>query len=47
VPITADVNATVPGAPTGLTATVGSGQVALRWSAPANDDGEAITAYRV
>jgi hypothetical protein len=36
---------TVPGAPTGLTATPGNAQVALSWTAPASDGGSAITGY--
>ena len=39
--------ATVPGAPTGLTATAGNGQVALSWSAPASDGGSPITTYKL
>ena len=39
---------TVPGAPTGLTATVnGQTQIDLSWSAPPEDGGTAITGYRV
>jgi PKD repeat protein len=36
-----------PGAPTGLTASAGTGQVALSWTAPASNGGVAITNYRV
>ena len=36
--------ATVPGAPTGVTATVGDGQSAVSWTAP-GDGGSAITGY--
>ena len=36
---------TVPGAPTGLTATPGSTQVALSWTAPAANGGSTITDY--
>ncbi len=36
---------TVPGAPTGLAATPGNGQVALAWTAPASNGGSAITGY--
>ena len=41
-------SATVPGAPTGLTA-AGNGwtRIALSWSAPSSDGGAAITGYRV
>ena len=38
--------ATVPGAPTGLTATPGDRQLALTWTAPASDGGSAITKYQ-
>ena len=42
---------TVPGAPTGLSASHSggpkSGKIALSWSAPANDGGAAITNYRI
>ncbi|MFD0636564.1 PKD domain-containing protein [Catenulispora yoronensis] len=48
VTITASpIAATVPGAPTGLTATPGTGQVSLSWTPPANNGGENITAYHV
>ena len=36
---------TLPGAPTGLTATEGHHVVKLEWTAPANDGGSPITAY--
>ena len=39
--------ATVPGAPTGLTATPGNGQVSLSWTAPASNGGSAISGYRI
>ncbi len=39
--------ATTPGAPTGLSATPGNGQVALSWSAPSSDGGSAVTGYDV
>ncbi len=38
---------TVPGAPTGLTATAGSGQASLSWTAPTSNGGVNITSYRV
>lgn len=38
---------TVPGAPTGLTATPGNTQVALSWTAPASNGGSALTDYTV
>ncbi|WP_052432461.1 PKD domain-containing protein [Streptacidiphilus carbonis] len=41
------IAATVPGAPTGLTATAGTGQVALSWTPPSDTGGENITSYRV
>jgi subtilisin-like proprotein convertase family protein len=41
------VPASVPGAPTGLGATRGDGQVMLTWTAPVNDGGAAITSYNV
>ena len=37
--------ATVPGAPTGLSATVGNQQVALSWTAPASNGGATILRY--
>ena len=36
-----------PGAPTGLTATAGNGQVTLSWRAPSGDGGAAIIGYDV
>jgi hypothetical protein len=39
--------ATTPGAPQGLTATAGNGQVSLSWTAPSSDGGSAITGYDV
>ncbi len=48
VTITASpIAATVPGAPTGLTATPGNGQVSLSWTAPSSNGGENITSYKV
>jgi PKD repeat protein len=38
---------TPPGAPTALTASGGTGQVALSWAAPASNGGVNITSYRV
>jgi PKD repeat protein len=48
VAVTADpVASTPPGAPTGLTATTGTNQVSLSWTAPANTGGQSLTAYTV
>jgi fibronectin type 3 domain-containing protein len=41
------VPATVPGVPTGLTATAGNGQVGLSWTAPVVNGGTAITGYKI
>ena len=38
---------TKPGAPNGLSASPGNGQVTLSWSAPKSDGGAAITSYNV
>ena len=38
---------TVPGAPSLVSASAGSGSVALAWSAPASDGGAAVSGYRV
>ena len=38
---------TVPGAPTGVSASSGSGSASVTWLAPANDGGRAITLYTV
>ena len=40
-------DATVSGAPSGVTGTAGNGEVSLSWTAPANDGGSAITGYEV
>ncbi|TDU01924.1 PKD repeat protein [Streptomyces sp. 846.5] len=48
VTITASpIAATVPGAPTGLTATAGTGQAALSWTPPSSTGGENVTSYKV
>ncbi|MDH6116963.1 PKD repeat protein [Kitasatospora sp. GAS204A] len=48
VTITASpIAATVPGAPTGLTASAGTGQAALSWTPPSNTGGENVTSYKV
>ncbi len=48
VTITASpIAGTVPGAPTGLTASAGNAQVSLSWAAPASNGGVSITSYRV
>ncbi len=39
--------ATVPGAPTNLSATPGDSQATLNWTAPSNDGGSAITSYNI
>lgn len=45
---TATTDATVPDAPTGLTATSADAtRIDLSWTAPANDGGAAITGYRI
>jgi PKD repeat protein len=39
------IASTPPGAPTGLTATAGTGQVSLNWTAPSSTGGQTLTAY--
>jgi PKD repeat protein len=41
------LQASPPGAPTGLSAGAGNGQVTLNWTAPSSDGGQQITSYRV
>ena len=41
------VPASVPDAPTGVTATAGNSNASLTWSAPADDGGSAITDYKI
>jgi large repetitive protein len=38
---------TIPGAPTGLTASPGDAQITLTWSAPIDDGGQPITYYNI
>ena len=38
---------TAPGAPAGLTAAAGDGQVSLSWQVPSSDGGAAVTSYNV
>lgn len=45
--VTPTGTSTVPGAPTGVTATAGNGQATVTWSAPASNGGSAITSYKV
>jgi cellulose 1,4-beta-cellobiosidase len=45
--VTPVATATVPGAPTGVTATAGNAQATVTWVAPASNGGSAITSYRV
>ena len=44
---TAAVNATIPAAPTGVTATAGNTTATVSWTAPTDNGGAAITAYQV
>ena len=46
-PSNAVVPATVPGAPTGVTATPGNAAATVSWTAPASNGGSAITSYTV
>jgi hypothetical protein len=45
--VTVTPKATLPGAPTGLTATAGNGKAGFTWTAPSSDGGATITGYRV
>ena len=45
-PVTNEVPATAPEAPTGLEATPGDGSVTLRWTASAYDGGRAVTSHQ-
>ncbi len=40
-------SAVAPGAPTGLTASLGNGTAALSWSAPASDGGSPLTSFAI
>src|SRR5262249_29871298 len=42
-----EVEATLPGAPTGVTATAGNAKAELSWTAPSSNGGSAITGYRI
>lgn len=45
--VTPSVPVTAPSAPASITATAGSGSIALTWTAPASNGGSAITDYKV
>lgn len=45
--VTGNATTTVPGAPTGLTASAGNTQISLSWTAPVSNGGSAITDYIV
>ena len=45
-PVTNEVPATAPDAPTGLTAEAGDGSVTLRWTASAHDGGSEVTGHQ-
>ncbi|TMV47660.1 hypothetical protein FE783_21675 [Paenibacillus mesophilus] len=45
--VTPSASATVPGAPTGVTAVAGNGQATVSFTAPGSDGGSAITSYTV
>jgi hypothetical protein len=47
LPSTAVTPRTIPGAPTGVTATAGNGQAQVSWTAPASNGGSPITGYTV
>jgi len=46
-PSTAVTPRTIPGAPTGVTATAGNGQAQVSWTAPASNGGSPITGYTI
>src|SRR5207253_502531 len=45
--VTPKAPATVPGAPTAVSATAGNASASVSWTAPASDGGSAITSYTV